>query len=115
MNLTLVRKLLQHEDLRRLLERIQNSGQKALITVHHDAEERHHILERVKRDGEHHGWETLLGWSPTATGIYNGMLHPVVVVLSLTVLCLLLTIILYRRLWKVIVCLERLQELPLKD
>ena len=114
MNLTLVRKLLQHDDLHQLLERIRNSGQKTLITVHHDAKEIHHILERVKRDGEHHGWETLLGWSPTTTGIYNHVLHPVVVVFSLTVLCLLLTIILYIRVWKVIVCLERLRELCLK-
>ena len=114
MHLTLVKKLLQHDDLRRLLQRIQKSGQKTLITIHHDAEEIHHVSERIKRDGEHHGWETLLGWSPTATGIYNHVLHPVVVVLSLTVLCLLLTIILYISLRKVIVRLERLRELCLK-
>ncbi|KAK4828276.1 hypothetical protein QYF61_024941 [Mycteria americana] len=55
-----------------------------LITVHHDAEEIHHVLERVKKDGEHHWWETLLGWSPTARGVFNLMLHPVVILLTLT-------------------------------
>ena len=114
MNLTLVEKLLQHDELRQLLERIWNNGQKALITAHHDTEEIQDILERVKQDREHHGWETLLGWSPTATGIHTHVLRPVVVVLSLTVLCLLLTIILYIRLWKVIACLESLWELCLK-
>ncbi|XP_067170013.1 uncharacterized protein [Apteryx mantelli] len=113
MNLTLVRKLLQHDDLCQLLKRIRNNGQKTLITVHHDAEEILHILERVKKNGEYHWWETLLGWSPTATGIYNHMLHPVIVMLSLTMLCLLLTTILYIRLWRVIVRLERLRELCL--
>ncbi|KAK4828079.1 hypothetical protein QYF61_023139 [Mycteria americana] len=29
------------------------------------------------KDGEHHWWETLFGWSPTATGILNLMLHPI--------------------------------------
>ncbi|KAK4806955.1 hypothetical protein QYF61_027347, partial [Mycteria americana] len=77
------------------MERIRNNGHKTLITVHHDAEEIHHVLERVKKDGEHHWWETLLGWSPTATGVFNLMLHPVVILLTLTLLCLLLIIILY--------------------
>ncbi|KAK4810571.1 LOW QUALITY PROTEIN: hypothetical protein QYF61_004534 [Mycteria americana] len=84
MNLTLVKKLLQHDDLCQLLERIRNNGHKTPITVHHDAEEIHHVLERVKKDGEHHWWETLLGWSPTAMGVFNLMLHPVVILLTLT-------------------------------
>ncbi|XP_067164812.1 uncharacterized protein [Apteryx mantelli] len=108
MNLTLVKKLLQHDDLCQLLKCIRNNGQKPLIAIHHDTEEIQHILERVKKDGEYHWWETLLGWSPTTTGIYNHMLHPVVVVLSLTVLCLLLKITLYIKLWKVRVRLKRL-------
>ncbi|KAK4811065.1 hypothetical protein QYF61_016351 [Mycteria americana] len=81
MNLTLVKKLLQHDDLCQLLECVQNNGHKTLITVHHDAEETHHVLEGVEglgKDGEHHWWENLLGWSPTATGLFNLMLHPVV-------------------------------------
>ncbi|KAM6056629.1 uncharacterized protein LJ206_015028 [Theristicus caerulescens] len=67
MNLTSVKKLQQHDDLCQLLERVRNNGHKALITIHHDTEERHSVLERVKKDGEHHWWETLLGWSPAAT------------------------------------------------
>ena len=61
MNLTLVEKLPQRDELRQLLERIQNNGQKALITTHHDVEEIQDVLERVKQDGAHHGWETPLG------------------------------------------------------
>ncbi|XP_042723792.1 LOW QUALITY PROTEIN: uncharacterized protein LOC122177989 [Lagopus leucura] len=94
MNLALVRKLLQHEDLYKLLNRIRDNGQKTLITVHHDMEEIHRVLERVKKDGEYHWWEVLFGWSPTATGIFNSILHPVVVVLGLVLLCLVLTVIL---------------------
>ncbi|KAK4825915.1 hypothetical protein QYF61_003410 [Mycteria americana] len=101
-NLTLVRKLLQRDDLNQLLEHIQNNGHKTLVTVHHDAEEIHCVLERVKQDGGHHWWDTLLGWSPTATGILNKMLHPVVVLLMLTVLCFILTIALYVRLWSMV-------------
>ena len=57
---------------------------KTLITIHCDAEEIHHVLERVKKDGEHHGWETLLGWSPTATGICGHVFNSVAAVLSLS-------------------------------
>ncbi|XP_076185054.1 uncharacterized protein LOC143156043 [Aptenodytes patagonicus] len=88
MNLTLVKKLLQHNDLCQLLERVRDNGHKTLITVHHDTEEIRHVLERVKKDGEHYWWESLLGWSPTATGVFNFMLHPVVILLTL--ICLLL-------------------------
>jgi len=52
------------------------------FTVHHDTEEIHHVLERVKKDGEHHWWETLLGKSPTAMGVFNFMLHLVVIFLT---------------------------------
>ncbi|XP_076194341.1 uncharacterized protein LOC143160464 [Aptenodytes patagonicus] len=99
MDLTLVKKLLQHNDLCQLLERARDNGRKTLITVHHDTEEIHHVLERVKKDGEHHWWETLLGWSPTATGVFNLMLHPIIVLLTLTVVCLLLVVILYTKVW----------------
>ena len=109
MNLTLVKKLLQHDDLCQLLERIRNNGHKTLITVHHDTEEIHHVLERVKKDGEHHWWETLLGWSPTATGVFNLMLHPVVILLTLTLMCLLLIIILYIKVWHMIKQITQLQ------
>jgi len=54
MNLTLVAKLLQHDNPRQLLECVQNNGVKTLITTHHKAEDRSSILERVKQDGEHH-------------------------------------------------------------
>jgi len=52
-------------------------NKKTLITVHHDTKETH--LERVKKDGEHHWWEMFLGWSPTARGVFNSVLHPAVI------------------------------------
>ncbi|XP_074424622.1 uncharacterized protein LOC141735547 [Larus michahellis] len=108
MNLSLVKKLLQHDELKRLLKEAQENGQRTLITVHHDVEEIHQVLERVKRDGGH-GWgDTLFGWSPTVTGLYNKMLHPVVVLLILIVLCFTLTIVLYVRLWIMMKSLTRL-------
>ncbi|KAK4806026.1 hypothetical protein QYF61_007003 [Mycteria americana] len=57
MKLTLVRKLLQHDDLNQLLERIWNNGHKILVTVHQDVEEIHRVLERVKQDGRHRWWD----------------------------------------------------------
>ena len=107
MNLTVVKKLLQHDDLCQLLEHIQNNGQKTLIIVHHDTEEVHHVLERVKKDGERHWWETFLGWSPTAMGVFNFMFHPVVILLTL--ICLLLIIILYIKVWYMIKQVTQLQ------
>lgn len=53
MNLMLLRKLLKHEDLTQLLKQIKKNGQNTLITVHHDTEDIHYVLERMKKDGEH--------------------------------------------------------------
>ncbi|KAK4806454.1 hypothetical protein QYF61_021345 [Mycteria americana] len=96
---TLTPSVSHNDDLNQLLERIRNNGHKTLVTVHHDVEEIYCILEGVKHDGGLYWWDTLLGWSPTTTGILNKMLHPVVVLLVLTVLCFILTIGLYVRLW----------------
>lgn len=101
MNLTLVRELLQHDGLYWLLKQVQENGQRALITVHHDAKEIHHVLDRVKKDGEHNWWESLFGWSLTATGTLNLMFHPVLILLALTILGLLFIIILYVKFWYV--------------
>ena len=52
MNLTLVKQLLQHKDLVKILEKVWENGQKnppKLITVHHNVEEIHRVLERAKR------------------------------------------------------------------
>lgn len=47
-------------------------------------------------------WETLLVWPPTATGVFNLLLHPVVILLTVTLICILLIIILYIRVWYMI-------------
>ncbi|KAK4805375.1 hypothetical protein QYF61_003948 [Mycteria americana] len=91
-----------HLTVAQLLERVRNNGHKTSVTVHHDAEEIHHVLERVKQDGGHSWWDTLLGWSPTATGILSKMLHPVVILLMLTALCFILTIALDVRRWTMV-------------
>lgn len=110
MNLTLVKKLVQHDDLCQLLKRVRNKGQNSLITVHQSIEEICHVLKRVKKDGEHRWWETLVGCSPTAMGIYSHVLHPAVILSALVLLCLLLVVVLYARLWAIIKHLEGLQE-----
>ncbi|XP_075625630.1 LOW QUALITY PROTEIN: uncharacterized protein LOC142604244 [Balearica regulorum gibbericeps] len=99
MNLTLVRELLHHQDLQEILQKARENGQKTLITIHHDIEKIHQVLERVKEDGEHKWWDTLFGWSPNATGLLNKMLHPVIILLLLVLLGFVLTTALYIKLW----------------
>lgn len=53
MNLALVKQLLYCPDPVSLLQQAQRTGQNILIIVHHDSEEIHQVLERVKKDGEH--------------------------------------------------------------
>jgi len=108
MNITLVKKLLQHDNLKRLLKEAQENELKILITVHHDVEEMYQVLERIKKDGKHKWWDTLFRWSPTATGLFNKILHPVVVLLILIILCFVLTFALYVKLWLMMKKLTRL-------
>ncbi|XP_063280697.1 uncharacterized protein LOC134565168 isoform X2 [Prinia subflava] len=46
MNLTLTKQFLLHQDLIRILRKIKKNRQKTLITVHHNVEEIHRVLER---------------------------------------------------------------------
>lgn len=93
----LFHKLLKHKDLQALLQKVQQQSKNTLTTVHHDGGEIHRILGRVKKPGEHHWWETLLGWSPTATGLLNTMLHPVLTMFALLVVCIAIIVFLYIR------------------
>lgn len=108
MDLTLVKKLLQHENLHQQLERIWDNGQNTLVAVHHDTKEIHRALERMKKDGEHLWWEALLGWSPALTGILNAALHPVLIILILIVVCLVL--VLYVRVWHMLKRVSKLES-----
>ena len=101
-------RLLQHPDLIDLLQQAQKTGQKTLITVQHDIEEIHQVLTRVKRDGEHQWWESLSGWSPTATELFNSMFHLVMIFL----ICLLLIIVLYIKVWRMVRQITQLQKYP---
>ncbi|XP_074992061.1 uncharacterized protein LOC142074943 [Calonectris borealis] len=102
MDLTLTKKLLQHQGLIRILEEIKNNGQETLITVHHDVDKIKEVLKRVEKDGEHKWWDTLFGWSPTATGILNNLCHPIIVLLILSLISIVLSIVLYVLNWRMI-------------
>ena len=100
MNLTLVKQLVKHQDLIRILKGIQENGEKTLITVHHDTKEISSVLQRVKRDTSHNWWDTLFGWSPTATGILNTLSHPIIVLSILVGMSLILSFVLLVWNWK---------------
>lgn len=70
--------------MHKLLKHIQNRGEKALDTIHHDPKEIHCVLERIKGGG-YHWWEVLLGLFPPATGVLNLTLHPVIVLIIMFV------------------------------
>jgi len=73
----------------------QTNKKTSLIAVHH-------VLERVKKDGEHHWREMLLRWSPRARRVWNSVLHLDVISLILTLLCSLLVVILYVKVWQML-------------
>ncbi|XP_066405256.1 uncharacterized protein [Molothrus aeneus] len=85
MDLSLVKEMLAHADLQQLLENAKAQAKKILITVHHDGKVIKQVMERIKKAGEHHWWEVFFGWSPTATGIFNTLLHPIVVILLMQI------------------------------
>ena len=62
MNLTLVRQLLQHKDLVRILEKVKENGQKTLITVHHNVEKYTESWKEQKR------MQNIIGGTPFLDG-----------------------------------------------
>ncbi|OWK60872.1 hypothetical protein RLOC_00000527 [Lonchura striata] len=93
MNLTLVKQLMKHQDLMKIIEEIHKNGQRTLVTVHHDVTEINRVLQRIKQDGSHNWWDALFGWSPTATGIMNTLCHPIIVLLILVTISLIMSIL----------------------
>ncbi|XP_050842348.1 uncharacterized protein LOC108963651 isoform X1 [Serinus canaria] len=102
MNLTLVRQLMKHQDLIKIVEEIQRNGQRTLVTVHHDITEINRVLQRVKQDTSHHWWDALFGWSPTATGIMNTLCHPIIVLLILVTISLMMSILTLMWNWRML-------------
>ncbi|XP_067153359.1 uncharacterized protein [Apteryx mantelli] len=96
MDLSLVKEMLEHANLQQLLENAKAEAKKILITVHHDGNVIKQVMERIKKVGEHHWWEIFFGWSPTATGIFNALLHPVVVILLMQIcVCIAMVVTCY--------------------
>nr|XP_054508822.1 uncharacterized protein LOC129133220 [Agelaius phoeniceus]XP_054508823.1 uncharacterized protein LOC129133220 [Agelaius phoeniceus]XP_054508824.1 uncharacterized protein LOC129133220 [Agelaius phoeniceus]XP_054508825.1 uncharacterized protein LOC129133220 [Agelaius phoeniceus]XP_054508826.1 uncharacterized protein LOC129133220 [Agelaius phoeniceus]XP_054508828.1 uncharacterized protein LOC129133220 [Agelaius phoeniceus]XP_054508829.1 uncharacterized protein LOC129133220 [Agelaius phoeniceu len=83
MDLTLVKQLIKHQDLLEILKKIQENGEKTLITVQHDTKEITRILQRIKQNADHQWRDVIFGWSPTANEIFNKLYHPIVVLLIL--------------------------------
>ncbi|XP_053911664.1 uncharacterized protein LOC128850707 isoform X1 [Cuculus canorus] len=102
MNTNHTKELVQHQDYIQILEEIKKNGQKTLITVHHSVDKLQRIMKKVKSDGEHNWWDTLFGWSPTATGILNKLCHPIVVLLILSLVSIILSVTLYIFNWRMI-------------
>lgn len=82
-NLTLVKHLLKHQDLKKILEKIRIMGKKTLIIIHHDTETIWRVFKRLEGDMSHHWWDVLFGWSPEATGILSAFVYPIIVLLIL--------------------------------
>lgn len=102
MNLTLVTQLLKHNELKEILEEVKNAGKKTLITIHHDTETIQRVLKRLEKDSSHHWWDVLFGWSPTATGLLNALVHPIVVLLTLVSISLILSVVVSVWNWRVL-------------
>lgn len=95
MNLKIVRKLTKHQDLTKILKEIQENGQKTLVTVYDDTKRIHKVIQRLKQDTSHRWWDIIFGWSPTATGILNPLLHSVIAILMLAGINFVVSIMIY--------------------
>lgn len=85
-----------------MLQKGNETSHQAVWTVKHNVEEIKEIITDTKTTGEHHWWEIFLvetKWqSPTATQLFNILVHPVLVLLLTKAL---LTIVNLWRWWKV--------------
>lgn len=95
MNLTLVAQLLKHNELKEILREIRDEGKRTLITIHHHTETIRRVFKRLEEGPSHHWWDELFGWPPTATGLLNTLVHPIVVLLILVGISLILSVIIF--------------------
>uniref|UniRef100_A0A8C8RUK5 Uncharacterized protein n=1 Tax=Pelusios castaneus TaxID=367368 RepID=A0A8C8RUK5_9SAUR len=69
LNINLVRKLIEHPELQKEVEKAKENAQNVLITVHHSG------------ITKHSWWRIFLGLSPTAKKYLNVLVHPIVMLL----------------------------------
>lgn len=86
MGLDLIQELLAHPQLHNFLQTIKQDGGASALLVSHNTKEILDMSTQIKQAGEHSWWETLFGWSPTATSVLNLALHPIVVILIFQIL-----------------------------
>lgn len=77
-------------------------GKKTLITVHHDTDTIKRVFKRLEEHLSHHWWDVLFGWSPTATGLLNALVHPIIVLLILVGVSLILSVVILIWNWRML-------------
>ncbi|XP_034270470.1 peroxisome proliferator-activated receptor delta isoform X1 [Pantherophis guttatus] len=92
LGLSTLKNLLSHPSLKQELLKLRDMGENAALEIHHNNQEIAQIVAKVTSAGDHAWWEVLLGWSPSANGVLNIALHPIVMILIfqiVLVICLL--------------------------
>lgn len=95
-----LQQILSHPDLQQELHRLKTLGENATLVVDHNNQQIAQILATVETAGDHSWWETLFGWSPTATSSLNIALHPIVVILAFQVILVIVMVVITRCMFK---------------
>uniref|UniRef100_A0A8C8R7M0 Uncharacterized protein n=1 Tax=Pelusios castaneus TaxID=367368 RepID=A0A8C8R7M0_9SAUR len=81
LNVSLVRKLIEHPELQKQVEKAKENAQNVLITVHHSARQIEQVMEQIKGITKHCWWRIFLELSSTAKKYLNILVHPIVMLL----------------------------------
>lgn len=92
MNVSLVKQLINIQTYKDNSKRRKKMRKRLLFT--HSADKIEQIIERIKADTKHSWWKIFLGWSHLTKGLFNIILHPVVVVLAFQGVMALMLIVL---------------------
>ncbi|KAM4048966.1 LOW QUALITY PROTEIN: uncharacterized protein ACNLHF_026278 [Anomaloglossus baeobatrachus] len=75
-----------------LLMKLNQENANATILVHHDQNELKEVTHLLENDAKGYWWELIFGYSNAANGILNYLIHPIVILLIVSLILSLLQI-----------------------
>ncbi|KAL9870446.1 uncharacterized protein GJ701_012253 [Geothlypis trichas] len=106
MDVKILKAMLAHPKVKKLVQRVNQTTKRMVWQVEHDSERIKNVLTEIEQVGQHHWWDIFTGFSPTATQVFNYLVHPMILVVVALLVLTLTNIFMW---WKLRIIMKRTQ------
>uniref|UniRef100_A0A8C5IUW4 Uncharacterized protein n=1 Tax=Junco hyemalis TaxID=40217 RepID=A0A8C5IUW4_JUNHY len=98
--------MLAHPKVKQLVQKVNQTTKRIVWQVEHNSEKIKDVLTEVEQVGQHHWWDIFTGYSPTATQVFNYLVHPMLIVIGVLLLLTFTNICMW---WRLRIIMKRTQ------